>query len=66
MMKATDLRNKTIDELNTLKGELLKEQFNLRMQRGTDQMAKNHLFKVVRHNIARVHTIMTEKQKQDQ
>lgn len=48
-----------------LKEELLnlrKEQFNLRMQQGAGEMSKPHLFKVVRKNIARIKTILTEKQ----
>ena len=48
-----------------LKEELLnlrKEQFNLRMQQGAGQMSKPHLFKAVRRNIARIKTILTEKQ----
>ena len=35
-MKATELRNKSSDELNAMLLELAKEQFNLRMQKGTD------------------------------
>jgi len=48
-----------------LKQELLnlrKEQFNLRMQRGAGEMSKPHLFKIARRNIARIKTILTEKQ----
>ena len=40
---------------------LRREQFNLRMQRGTGQFSRPHLMKDVRRNIARVKTIMTEK-----
>jgi large subunit ribosomal protein L29 len=46
-----------------LKGELLelrKEQFNLRMQRGTGQLANPSRFKVVRRQIARIKTQMSE------
>ena len=46
-----------------LKSELLelrKEQFNLRMQRGTGQLANPSRFKVVRRQIARIKTRMTE------
>ncbi|MDP7523405.1 MAG: 50S ribosomal protein L29 [Arenicellales bacterium] len=46
-----------------LKGELLelrKEQFNLRMQRGTGQLANSSRFKVVRRQIARIKTQMSE------
>lgn len=61
MMKAIELREKTLEELKNLKLELLKEQFNLRMQKGTGQLAKNHLLNVARRNIARVETVMAEK-----
>ncbi len=46
-----------------LKGELLelrKEQFNLRMQRGTGQLANSSRFKVVRRQIARIKTQMSQ------
>ena len=46
-----------------LKGELLelrKEQFNLRMQRGTGQLANPSRFKVVRRQIAGIKTQMSE------
>ena len=48
---------------NELKSELLdlrKEQFNLRMQRGTGQLANPSRFKVVRRQIARIKTRMSE------
>ena len=60
-MKATELRGKSDAELQQALEELLKEQFNLRMQRGTGQFSRPHLMKDVRRNIARVKTIMTEK-----
>jgi len=40
--------------------ELRKEQFNLRMQRGTGQLANPSRFKSVRRDIARINTRMTE------
>lgn len=60
-MKATDLRTKSVDELKSELLALLKEQFNLRMQKGTGQALKPHLMKRVRLNIARIKTILTEK-----
>jgi large subunit ribosomal protein L29 len=60
-MKATDLRGKSETELRQTLNELLKEQFNLRMQRGTGQFSRPHLMKDVRRNIARVKTVMNEK-----
>jgi large subunit ribosomal protein L29 len=61
-MNATELRGKSADELQQELLSLLKEEFNLRMQRATGQLSKPHLFKQVQRNIARVKTIMTEKQ----
>lgn len=60
-MKAEELRSKSVDELRASLLELLKEQFNLRMQRGAGQLTKHHLMHNVRKNIARVKTVMNEK-----
>jgi large subunit ribosomal protein L29 len=60
-MKANELREKSSQELEGLKKELSQEQFNLRMQQGAKNLAKNHLVKQARRNIARVNTILTEK-----
>ncbi|MES9990477.1 MAG: 50S ribosomal protein L29 [Candidatus Thiodiazotropha sp.] len=59
-MKASELREKSQQELATTLEELLKEQFNLRMQRGTGQLAKPSQMKQVRKDIARVKTLMNE------
>lgn len=60
-MKASELREKTVEELNAELLELLREQFNLRMQKSTGQLAQSHNLKTVRRNIARVKTVLTEK-----
>lgn len=60
-MNATELRNKSVDELKTELLDLLKEQFKLRMQHSTGQLARNHLLKDVRRNIARVKTVLNQK-----
>lgn len=60
-MKANELREKSVDELKGEKLELLREQFNLRMQQGTGQLAQPHRMKAVRRDIARVNTILNEK-----
>jgi large subunit ribosomal protein L29 len=60
-MKATELRGKSEVELREALHDLLKEQFNLRMQRGTGQFSRPHLMKDVRRNIARVKTVINEK-----
>ncbi len=59
-MKASELRNKTAVELQTeLKG-LLREEFNLRMQKATGQLTRGHQFKNIRRDIARIKTVMNE------
>jgi large subunit ribosomal protein L29 len=59
-MKASELRQKTKDELGAMLVDLSKEQFNLRMQKGTGQLSKPDQVKKVKRDIARVHTILTE------
>lgn len=59
-MKASEMRSKNADELNKELLDLLREQFNLRMQRGSGQLARPHQMKVVRRNIARLKTILNE------
>jgi large subunit ribosomal protein L29 len=60
-MKSPELRAKDQDQLKQTLLELLREQFNLRMQRGTGQLTKPSRMKVVRREIARIKTIMHEK-----
>jgi large subunit ribosomal protein L29 len=60
-MKASELREKSVDELNQELNGLLREQFNLRMQKGVGQVAKPDQFKKVRRSIARVNTVLNEK-----
>ena len=60
-MKATELRAKTKDELQSELLSLLKAQFALRMQHATQQLAKNSELKKVRKDIARVRTVLHEK-----
>ncbi|HBA64638.1 MAG: 50S ribosomal protein L29 [Gammaproteobacteria bacterium HGW-Gammaproteobacteria-10] len=59
-MKATELRQKSKQELADMLLELSREQFNLRMQKGTGQLTKTAQVKQVRRDIARIHTIMNE------
>ena len=60
-MKASELKEKSVDELNGVLQDLLREQFNLRMQKGTGQLAKPDLVSQVRKNIARVKTVLNQK-----
>ena len=59
-MKAAELRQKKPEELQTMVTELLREQFNLRMQNGSGQLAKPSQMKTVRRDIARIKTILKE------
>ena len=57
-MKVSELREKTKEELLKELLDLRKEQFNLRMQQATGQMARPDQYRKVRKNIARVKTIL--------
>lgn len=60
-MKATELRQKSVQELKELESSLLRESFNLHMQKATGQLSKPDQIMKVRRDIARVYTILTEK-----
>ena len=60
-MKANELREKSVEQLNEVLVDLLKQQFGLRMQHATGQMGKTSEIKQVRHDIARVKTVIAEK-----
>lgn len=59
-MNAADLRGKTAEELGEELVALRREQFNLRMQQATGEMAEVHQHSRVRKDIARVKTILNE------
>ncbi|HEU5280552.1 MAG TPA: 50S ribosomal protein L29 [Gammaproteobacteria bacterium] len=60
-MKAADLRSKSTEELNKELLALLKEKFNLCMQKGAGQEVKTNLLKKARLGIARIKTVLQEK-----
>jgi large subunit ribosomal protein L29 len=60
-MKASELRTKSIDELNKELLDLLKAQFGLRMQKATQQLNNLSQIGKVRRDIARVRTLLREK-----
>ncbi|AKR56040.1 MULTISPECIES: 50S ribosomal protein L29 [Paradevosia] len=60
-MAASDFRAKTADELKDQLLSLKKEQFNLRFQRATQQLEKPARVKEVRREIARIKTVLAEK-----
>jgi large subunit ribosomal protein L29 len=59
-MNAADLRKKSVEELNDELVALRREQFNLRMQQATGEMAQVHQHGRVRKDIARVKTVLNE------
>ena len=59
-MNASDLRKMSGTELREELLKLRREQFNLRMQQATGQMARSDQFRKVRKDIARLKTVMTE------
>jgi large subunit ribosomal protein L29 len=61
-MNAPELRDKTPEELNEELLRLRKEQFHLRMQKASGQLGQTHLLTQARHDIARVKTVIQEKQ----
>ena len=62
-MKASELRNKSNDELQQELQSLLKAQFSLRMQKATQQLSNTRQLKKVRRDIARVRTVLVQKAK---
>jgi large subunit ribosomal protein L29 len=65
-MKANELRQKSTAELAEELLQLRREQFNLRMQQATGQLARSDQYRRVRKDIARVKTVMTEQEKSQQ
>ncbi|MGD2137274.1 MAG: 50S ribosomal protein L29 [Gammaproteobacteria bacterium] len=60
-MKTAELRSKTLTELRLELRHLLREKFNLGMQRGTGQLSRPDQMGKVRKDIARINTIINEK-----
>ena len=60
-METKGLRLKSAEELIGVLRDLLREQFNLRMHKGSGQPTKPNRLREVRRDIARVKTVMNEK-----
>ena len=60
-MKIEEYRKKTNEELKNELNNLVKERFNLRIQRGSGLNPKPHLFVINKKSIARIKTILNEK-----
>ena len=62
-MNAAELRSRSVSELKMELHNLLRECFNLSMQKGTGQLSRPDQVKKVRRDIARINTVLTEKAK---
>ena len=62
MMKAKEIKNLSVEELNKKLGELKKDLFMLRMQHATNQLDNPMRLNAVKKDIARIKTIIREKQ----
>ncbi|WP_049724039.1 50S ribosomal protein L29 [Gilvimarinus polysaccharolyticus] len=60
-MKASELREKSVEELNNELLAQLKGQFKLRMQASTGQLTQTHLLTLARKDIARIKTALRQK-----
>ena len=60
-MKATELRDMTAEQLTAKLGELKEELFNLRFQLAVNQLDNPHKITDVKRDIARVMTVLQEK-----
>ncbi len=60
-MKASELREKSVEDLNKQLLSLREEQFKLRMQKSTGQLGQTHLLSQNQRDITRVKTVLTEK-----
>ena len=60
-MKTSQLREKSVEDLNKELISLLEQQFKLRMQKSTGQLGQTHLLGATRRDIARVRTVLQEK-----
>lgn len=61
MIKANELRNMTVDEINQKIEGLKKDLFNLRTEAKAGRIEKPHMLKTVRKDIARCETVLKEK-----
>ena len=64
-MKIEELKNKTLDQLNSVLIDLKKESFNLRFQKANGQLENTARVKVVKRSVARVLTLINNKVKND-
>jgi len=63
-MKASEIRQLSDEEIKQRIKELEEELFNLRFQKALGQLEKPHRFKMIRKDIARMKTILRERELQ--
>jgi large subunit ribosomal protein L29 len=63
-MKASELRDKDVAALQKEVADLLKAHFGLRMQKATQQLTNHSALRKTRRDIARVKTVLVQRQKQ--
>ena len=61
MTKVSEFRQHSVDQLTDELVKLKKEQFNLRFQRASGQLENTARFRVVRHDIARIMTVLAQR-----
>lgn len=62
-MKASELREKSAEELGQQLNALLEEQFRLRTRQATGQLTQTHLLQTNQRDIARIKTVLNEQKK---
>jgi large subunit ribosomal protein L29 len=60
-MKATEIREMSLDDVKARLDELVKERFNLRFRSATESIENPMRFRAIRRDIARLQTILREK-----
>ncbi len=60
-MKASELKEKSVEELQGLLRTERETQFKLRMQKATGQLNQSHMLGAARKNVARIKTVLNQK-----
>ena len=61
-MKANEIRQMSVDDVKSRLEELVKERFNLRFRSATESIENPMRFRAIRRDIARLQTILREKE----
>jgi len=61
-MKLQDIREKSVEELNSLVVDMKKELFNLRLQKSTNKLESSASISNTKRTIARIKTVIKEKE----